>query len=225
MREAGRRTTGGSERPFGRRPPPEAEDPGWEGGIPGGQGDRPEPMASGGLVSQEMSQSRFLKLFLKVQPAVRSYLFSLLRNDVDADDVFQEVSLVLWERFPDYDDAYPFLNWAFGITRNHVARWRRAAPRTRAWLPPKVEEQLAVTYTEIEDELVPRRKALRACVEKLGPQARELLALRYENHESLQDIARLRGMSLNAVNKALGKIRKFLSDCTGAARVEGMETA
>jgi len=60
-------------------------------------------------------QSEFLKLFLKVQPAVRSYLLSLLRNAVDADDVFQEVSLVLWERFGDYDDKYPFLNWAFGI--------------------------------------------------------------------------------------------------------------
>ena len=30
---------------------------------------------------------------------------------------------------------------------------------------------------------------------------------------------------LNAVNKALGKIRKFLSDCTGGTRMEGMETA
>jgi RNA polymerase sigma-70 factor, ECF subfamily len=170
-------------------------------------------------------RSEFLKLFLKVQPAVRSYLLSLLRNGVDADDVFQEVSLVLWERFGDYDARYPFLNWAFGIARNHVARWRRSTPRARAWLPPEVEEKLAVTYAEIEDELSPRRKALQTCLEKLGAHARELLSLRYEKVWSLQQIASARGMTLNAVNKALGKIRKALSDCTGGTRLEEMGTA
>ena len=170
-------------------------------------------------------RSEFLKLFLKVQPAVRSYLLSLLRNGVDADDVFQEVSLVLWERFGDYDDRYPFLNWAFGIARNHVARWRRAAPRAKAWLPPDVEEKLAVTYAELEDELAPRRTALRNCVEKLGVHARELLSLRYEKLWSLQQIAQARGMTLNAVNKALGKIRKALSECTGSIRLEEMGPA
>ena len=170
-------------------------------------------------------RSEFLKLFLKVQPAVRSYLLSLLRNSVDADDVFQEVSLVLWERFDDYDDRHPFLNWVFGIARNHVARWRRAAPRGRAWLPPEVEEKLAVTYAELEDELAPRRTALRNCVEKLGEHARELLSLRYEKLWSLQQIAQARGMTLNAVNKALGKIRKALSDCTGGTRMQEMGPA
>jgi len=170
-------------------------------------------------------RSEFLKLFLKVQPAVRSYLLSLLRNGVDADDVFQEVSLVLWERFGDYDDRLPFLHWAFGIARNHVARWRRSAPRARAWLPPEVEEKLAVTYAEIEDELAPRRRALRDCVEKLGAQARVLLSLRYEQVWSLQQIARARRMSLNAVNKALGKVRRFLADCTSGTRFEEMGSA
>src|SRR5437773_3560941 len=165
-------------------------------------------------------RSGFLKLFLKAQPAVRSYLLSLLRNAVDADDVSQEVSLVLWERFGDYDDRYPFLSWAFGIARNHVARWRRSRSKTRVWLPPEIEEKLAVTAAEIEDELAPQRKALQACLEKLGPQARELLALRYEQQMSLQEIAARRKMSLNAVNKALGKIRALLADCTRQARME-----
>lgn len=165
-------------------------------------------------------RSEFMRLYLKVQPALRSYLFSLLRNGADADDVFQEVSLVLWERFGDYDRGHPFLNWAFGIARNHAARWRRAVPRARAWLPPEVEEKLAATYAEIEDELAPRRAALRDCVNRLGAQARELLSLRYEKVLSLQQIADTRGMSLNAVNKALGKIRKALSDCTGGTRLE-----
>src|SRR2546428_14042467 len=131
-------------------------------------------------MTPDIDRSRFMKMYLAAQPPIRSFLLGLLRNAQDADDVFQEVSLVLWERFGDYDDGYPFLSWAFGIARNHVARWRRSRSKTRVWLPPEVEEKLAVTAAEIEDELAPQRKALQACLQKLGPQARELLALRYE---------------------------------------------
>jgi len=171
-------------------------------------------------MAPDIDRSRFMKMYLAAQPPIRSFLLGLLRNAQDADDVFQEVSLVLWERFGDYDDKYPFLSWAFGIARNHVARWRRSRSKTRVWLPPEVEEKLAVTAAEIEDELAPHRKALQACLEKLGPQARELLALRYEQQMSLQEIAARRKMSLNAVNKALGKIRALLADCTRQARME-----
>jgi RNA polymerase sigma-70 factor, ECF subfamily len=165
-------------------------------------------------------RSRFMRLYLAAQPPIRSYLLGLLRNAQDADDVFQEVSLVLWERFGDYDDQYPFLSWAFGIARNHVARWRRSRSRTRVWLPPEVEEKLAATAAELEEELAPQRQALQSCLQKLGGQARELLALRYEREMSLQEIAATRKMSLNAVNKALGKIRAVLADCTRQARTE-----
>ena len=167
----------------------------------------------------------FLRHYVKVQTPLRNYLFALLRRADDAEDVFQEVSLALWNQFGAYDPKHPFLNWAFGIARNHVARWRRSTPRARAWLPPEVEEKLAVTYAEIEEELSPRRKALQTCVEKLGAHARELLSLRYEKVWSLQKIAEARGMSLNAVNKALGKIRKALSDCTGGTQMEEMGPA
>jgi|ERR1043166_2462151 RNA polymerase sigma-70 factor (ECF subfamily) len=171
-------------------------------------------------MGQNLDRARFMKMYLAAQPPIRSYLFGLLRNAQDADDVFQEVSLVLWERFGDYDDRWPFLSWAFGIARNHVARWRRSRSKTRVWLPPEVEEKLAVTAAELEEELAPQRRALQDCLEKLGPQARELLALRYEQQLSLQEIAARRKMTLNAVNKALGKIRALLADCTRQAKME-----
>jgi RNA polymerase sigma-70 factor, ECF subfamily len=160
-------------------------------------------------------RDEFLRHYVKAQASLRSYLFSLLRRADDAEDVFQEVSLVLWNQFSEYDPAYPFLNWAFGIARNQAARWRRGRARTRPWLPPEVEEKLAATQAELEDELAGRRGSLRYCVEKLGAHARDILKLRYEELWSLQRIAEARRMSLNAVNKALGKIRKFLSDCAG----------
>ncbi|HEX7897704.1 MAG TPA: sigma-70 family RNA polymerase sigma factor [Planctomycetota bacterium] len=165
------------------------------------------------------SRADFLRHYVKVQTPLRSYLFSLLRRADDMEDVFQDVSLALWNQFGAYDPKYPFLNWAFGIARNQAARWRRGHSRTKAWLPPEVEEKLAATQVELEDELAGRRGSLRYCMEKLGAHARDILKLRYEDLWSLQKIAEARKMSLNAVNKALGKIRKFLGDCAGHAQM------
>ncbi len=173
-------------------------------------------------------RSQFLSLYLEIQPSLRSYLLALLRDADDMEDVFQEVSMVLWKRFDDYDQAHPFAHWAMGIARNHAARWRRAGGRRPAWLSPEVEKQLADTYQELEEELSDRRRALSVCVEKLGGKARELLALRYEKKYSLQRIADLRQRSLNAVNKSLGKIRRFLARCAelaGRANGQGLEGA
>ena len=159
-------------------------------------------------------KSRFLSLYLAIQPALRSYLLALLRVAEDMEDVFQEVSMVLWQRFDDYDEARPFLHWAVGIARNHAGRWHRSRGRRPAWLSPEVERQLADTCAELEEELAGRRRSLRFCVEKLEGKARELLGLRYEKKYSLKRIADLSARSVNAVNKSLGKIRRFLARCT-----------
>jgi RNA polymerase sigma-70 factor (ECF subfamily) len=171
-------------------------------------------------MTEKIDRSRFMRLYLAAQPPLRSYLLGLLQNAPDAEDVFQEVSLVLWERFGDYDDRWPFLSWAFGVARNHAGRWRRSHARSRVWLPPEVEEKLASTAAELEEELAPQRRALQDCIGRLGANAREILLLRYEKQLSLLEIASRQGTTLNAVNKALGKIRELLAECTRRARME-----
>jgi RNA polymerase sigma-70 factor (ECF subfamily) len=131
------------------------------------------------------------------------------------EEVFQEVSVILWEEFEKYDEARPFLPWALGIARIQAARWRRERARFAAWLDPEVEAQLARSFVDLEDELAGRRLALSRCLERLGAHAREMLAMRYERGLSLQDIAHRQQRSVNAVNKALAKIRNFLAECTG----------
>lgn len=161
-----------------------------------------------------LDHSQFLKLFLHAQPSIRAYLFAMLRNADAEEDVFQEVALVLWERFGDYKQELPFTHWALGIARNHAVRWRSNKGRRQVWLTLEVEAQLAQASEDLEDELATRRHALDVCVQRLGDRARELLKMRYEQEHSLQDMADNLRMSHNAVNKALVKIRKFLLDCT-----------
>lgn len=161
-----------------------------------------------------LDRSAFMKLYVHAQPPLRSYLYSLLGRREDMEEVFQEVSVVLWEEFEKYDETRPFLPWALGIARIQAARWRRERARFSAWLEPEVEAQLARSFVDLEDELAGRRLALAHCLERLGDRARGMLALRYERNLSLQEIALREQRTVNAVNKALAKIRHFLAECT-----------
>jgi len=54
----------------------------------------------------------FLKHFLREENVLRAYLLAAAGNVHTADDLLQEVSSVLWEKFDQYDENRPFRNWA-----------------------------------------------------------------------------------------------------------------
>src|SRR5688572_4789023 len=128
---------------------------------------------------QERDQE-FLTRYLAIQPALRSFLSTMVGGAADVDDVIQEVSLALMSSYDSYDRSRPFIGWALGVARNHAARWHRGRWSSARRFSPAAEAALAVAYQEVEDELSERRGALRSCVERLGSESRELLRLRYE---------------------------------------------
>lgn len=168
----------------------------------------------------EAERERFLTSFLTAQPSLRSYVQALVGPASDCDDLIQEISLTLWRQFAQYDPARPFIAWAIGIARNQVARYRRDHAVQRRRFSERAEVALGVAFAELEDEFAERRSALRACLERLGPKAQELLRLRYQQDMDLADIATVQTSSVNAVNKALGKIRRLLVQCTGATQAQ-----
>ena len=49
-----------------------------------------------------------------------SYIHSLVHDTADADDIFQQTSMVLWRLFDQFDRTRSFLPWACGIARLEV---------------------------------------------------------------------------------------------------------
>jgi RNA polymerase sigma-70 factor (ECF subfamily) len=167
-----------------------------------------------------MDNDRFMELYLRTQPLLRSFIFSLVRNTNETDDMVQEVSIDLWKCFHRYDSSRPFSAWAIGVARNHILRWRRKLGNKRLVFLPELEQMLAVDFQESEPELETRRRALETCVSRLDSDAQYLLDLRYENGLSLQEIAEKEAKTVNAINKALGKVRALLLRCTEYALIK-----
>ena len=84
-------------------------------------------------------------------------------------------------------------------------------------------ERVAETAIEHADalQLDERREALAGCMEKLASRDRELLARRFSEGATTQSTAEAVGRSVDAVYKALSKIRQGLLDCVHRTLVHG----
>jgi RNA polymerase sigma-70 factor, ECF subfamily len=158
------------------------------------------------------TNEEFLKLFLRHQGDLRAFLGSVVRDRAAADDLFQEISLVLWQSFGHYDPARPFGAWARGIAVKKVLQGREKTRRLPLAFSPQAIQAVVDAYDRTE-HLSPDPTALRECISKLPPRSQSLLALRYERSLKLGEIAREVGSTLDAVHKLLSRIRENLQEC------------
>ncbi|MBI3856243.1 MAG: sigma-70 family RNA polymerase sigma factor [Planctomycetes bacterium] len=158
------------------------------------------------------TNEEFLKLFLRHQGDLRAFLGSVVRDRAAAEDLFQEISLVLWQSFGNYDPARPFGAWARGVAMKKVLQGLEKSRRLPlAFSPPSI--QALVDAYDRTEKLAPDPADLRDCISKLPPRSQSLLALRYERSLKLAEIAKEVGSSLDAVHKLLSRIRENLQEC------------
>jgi RNA polymerase sigma-70 factor (ECF subfamily) len=157
----------------------------------------------------------FLRLFLQNERRLRAYILTLLPNRADADDVLQEASLVMWDKFDDRSPPDDFAAWGCRIAYFKVLDFYKKGRRSRVLFSQAMLERVAETAVEQAGALMldERREALAACLEKLRPRDRELLARRFADGATTQTAADEVGRSVAAVYKALSHIRQALFDC------------
>ena len=158
------------------------------------------------------TNEEFLKLFLRHQGDLRAFLGSVVRDRAAAEDLFQEISLVLWKNFSAYDATRPFGAWARGIAVKKVLQGREKSRRLPLAFSPRAIQAVLDAYDRTE-KLAPDPIHLRDCITKLPPRSQSLLALRYERSLKLGEIAREVGSTLDAIHKLLSRIRENLQEC------------
>jgi len=158
---------------------------------------------------------QFLRQFLQNERRLRAYILTLLPNRADADDVLQETSMTMWDKFDATAPPTEFLAWARRVAYHKVLDFYKKSQRTQARLSQIFLARLAETAAGQAEELRldERREALAGCVEKLPPQDRELLTRRFADGATTQSASEQLGRSVDAVYKALAKLRENLFRC------------
>ena len=156
---------------------------------------------------------QFVQLFVRHEPQIYRYVYGLLPNATEAQEVMQETAVALWRRFAEYDADKPFLAWACGFARFEVFNHYRRQSRRPSPLADDVLEQLSVPFFNGIDDLNRRRAALDDCLTKLPEADRRLVQIRYESQTTVREMARTNGASEHTLYKALERIRRMLFDC------------
>jgi RNA polymerase sigma-70 factor, ECF subfamily len=158
----------------------------------------------------------FSELIARHQGELYTYIFAVVRNWQDADDLFQSVCVVLWRKFHLFRPGTSFFSWARQTARFEISKFleKRRSPN---YATEEILDDLAETVTDVRSDPEERPLlALERCREKLRIVDEELLELHYVDDLSSRQIADRLQRSQSSVCNSLNRIRNWLLDCVQA---------
>lgn len=152
----------------------------------------------------------FIRQFTMNERQIRFYITSLVTNKSDVDDIMQECSSLLWQKYEQYDPERPFLPWAMKFAYNSVRTYRQKLSTRKKYFCDELLEELVAVHEKEYDWLEQERKLLPTALKKLNEKERLLIQHRYSHGGTIQDLADKLGEKPDALYKRLQRIREKL---------------
>lgn len=168
-------------------------------------------------ISNHGDPRQFIGLLVENERRIYAYIRTLLGNSADAEDVLQDASMVMWDKFQEFDPNSNFIAWSFKIAYFTAQNFRRQQVRSKVLFSNSLFDVIAEKTIAMAPTLDRRHELLNGCIEKLSPSDRELLRLRYDLESSIESTAKQSGRSIPAVYKALSRMRAGLFACVNRA--------
>jgi RNA polymerase sigma-70 factor, ECF subfamily len=142
------------------------------------------------------------------------FIYSLVQNRADAEDVYQQTTLVMWKKFSEFTPGTNFGAWAARVAHLTARHFIRTKRRNRVYFSDGMLELLADSYAAPRPGASERRMdALARCLEKLPRRERRLVDSCYSEECDIASLAESSNRSVAAVYQALYRIRKALLTC------------
>jgi RNA polymerase sigma-70 factor (ECF subfamily) len=158
------------------------------------------------LRCQAGDEAAFAELVGRYAPRLHYYLRKLLRDAGGAEDALQDVWLDVYRRVPRLADPAAFPAWLYRVARDRAFReLRRRRPRPlplEAAGPVAADDDAELTAADAE--------WVHAALDRLGPEHREVLLLRFMEDMSYEDIAQVTGCPLGTVRSRLHHAKRAL---------------
>ncbi len=155
----------------------------------------------------------FVLLFTKDARWIFSYILMLVPNKVDAEEVFQETSLTLWQKFSEFIPDSNFRAWAIKVAHYKVLHYRAKRKSSPLLLDDTVLEAIHGTAATMTDRLDDLHWALEKCRSKLSDDDRNMLDRRYEPNATTKTVADELGRSPRSIYRTLDRIHQVLYEC------------
>lgn len=165
-------------------------------------------------------RERFAELVGRYQARLVNYLYRLVHNTDDAHDLAQEVFVRVYQALDRFDPTYRFSTWLFRVAQNAaIDQIRRRRFRFVPIAGQEGEGQEGRRELELEDgapsaladlEQHERAGEVRAAIDELPWEYRELILLRHYGELAYEEIAETKSMPLGTVKNKLFRARQML---------------
>ncbi|HJM89362.1 MAG TPA: sigma-70 family RNA polymerase sigma factor [Dehalococcoidia bacterium] len=167
--------------------------------------------------AREGDADAFGLLYDRFHPEILRYLTHQLRNADAAEDLASQVFLKAWQAIPRYEHrGVPFKAWLYRMAKNQVIdTFRKQRPTT------DLEGIEIAVDSEAEDHVLAQERTayLRALLDRLTPDHREVLTLRFMMEKSAAEIGEIMGRKEVTVRglqmRALRSLRKEIETAGG----------
>lgn len=163
-------------------------------------------------MSDPSPDDQFLELLARHQGQLFGYIFAAVRNLDDAEELYQQTSIILWRKFSDYQPASDFVRWACKTAKFEILHFQRKRRRSPICFSDEALSNLAETQVP-DDEPSLHQKLLAECVEELPASDRQLIETCYAGHGSVKQVAEELQRSVQTLYNSLSRIRRVLFHC------------
>ncbi|EMI23357.1 RNA polymerase sigma-70 ECF-like, Rhodopirellula baltica [Rhodopirellula europaea SH398] len=161
----------------------------------------------------------FVQLLAENERHLMAYVMTFVYHASDADDILQETKLALWRSFAQFELGTNFGAWARRATFNRILDFQRRKGRESNWLvfSDSAMQAMAVQFESESEGMDERIDRLEDCIAKLPREHRRIVALRYNEAFSIDQVAEHVKRSVGATYRVLSRIRLALHDCAMAS--------
>ena len=155
----------------------------------------------------------FLSLLMANQRRINAYIFSLVPNFSDADDIMQETITVMWRKFESFQIGTDIAGWGVKVAHYCILHYRKRKEKDKIIFTDRIFSQISEVAGEKQSQTDERIRHLRQCVEKLKSEDQRFLKARYELNNGAKSLAIQMDRSVQFVYKHLSRIHHVLNLC------------
>ncbi|MEM7475111.1 MAG: sigma-70 family RNA polymerase sigma factor [Planctomycetota bacterium] len=170
------------------------------------------------MPDENAKRDRILRSAFECREELVTYARALLGNFAAAEDAVQEAMLVVVAKHGQFEEGTSVLAWCRSIVRIEVLRTKQRYQRERKLAQRVLDDAIDAAFEEFQesrasDERERRRNALSLCVDRISDRSKRVLEARFVDELGYPQIGERLSMSLEAVRKALFRVKKQVRTC------------
>jgi len=169
---------------------------------------------------EENLTKEFLGNFKQGESDFRSYIFSIVRNEVEMENILQDAYLKMIEKKDSYDNTKLFTPWAMGFIIMQIRRWRQKLGREKLVFADDTIELMSQTaideFSSREIDIKENNNSIISDIllgiSKINPKYAEIIKMKYFDNLESKEIAKRLNINEGSVEMSLTRGRRELKN-------------